>query len=145
MALSRKWMGIALAATVCTTFVLPAVAEVAIVANPGTKVSALTVDEVKDYWLGKNPAWPDGTKAVVMDQDESSKVRDDFYNAVFFKSPSQVKAFWARIVFTGKGTAPQTLRDNAAIKKWVAETPGALGYVDATAVDGSVKVMIKVK
>jgi hypothetical protein len=45
------------------------------------------------------------------------------------------------LVFSGKGQAPKELADNAAVKKAVATDPKAVGYIDKSAVDGSVKVV----
>lgn len=43
----------------------------------------------------------------------------------------------------GKGKPPKELSSDADIIKFVAENPGAIGYVDAASVDGSVKVLKK--
>ena len=50
---------------------------------------------------------------------------------------------WARITFTGKGTPPKELKSDAEVKAFVAANPRAIGYVDASAVDSSVKAVLK--
>jgi hypothetical protein len=47
------------------------------------------------------------------------------------------------MVFTGKGTPPKEVADDAAVKSFVATTPGAVGYIDESKVDASVKVLLK--
>ena len=68
-------------------------------------------------------------------------MRDDFYNKVTGKSAAQMKAYWSKIIFTGKGQPPKEVADNAAVKKLVADSPSAIGYIDKSALDSSVKAV----
>lgn len=56
---------------------------------------------------------------------------------------AQVKSTWSRIVFSGKGQPPKQLPDNAAVKKAVAADPKAVGYIEKSAVDGTVKTLLE--
>ena len=78
------------------------------------------------------------------DQAESSAIRDQFYNKVTGKQAAQVKAAWSRLVFSGKGTPPKELASSAEVKKFVAANPDAIGYIEKSAVDGSVKTVLTV-
>ena len=66
-----------------------------------------------------------------------------FYEKATGRSAAQAKATWARLTFTGKGTPPKELKTDADVKAWVASDPKAIGYVDSSAVDGSVKAVLK--
>ena len=45
-------------------------------------------------------------------------------------------------MFTGKGTPPKEYAGNAEVKKAVAADPKAIGYIDKSAVDDTVKVIL---
>jgi hypothetical protein len=47
-------------------------------------------------------------------------------------------------VFTGKGTPPKDAGDDAAVRTLIAANPNMIGYVDAGAVDATVKVVFKI-
>ena len=49
---------------------------------------------------------------------------------------------WSRLIFTGKATPPKELPDAAAVKKAVATDPKAIGYIDKSEVDSTVKVLL---
>ncbi|HLO93975.1 MAG TPA: phosphate ABC transporter substrate-binding protein, partial [Burkholderiaceae bacterium] len=68
-----------------------------------------------------------------------------FYAQVAGRSEAQIKAYWSRMVFTGKGAPPQEVGDGAAVKKLLANNPNLVGYIDAAQVDGSVKVLAEIK
>ena len=68
-----------------------------------------------------------------------------FLTAGRSKSDFQIKAHWSRLLFSGKGKPPKVLDNDAAVKKWVAEHPKALGYINSSADDASVKVLYTVE
>ena len=118
-------------------------AEIAVIVstnNPNGDMDKTTVSKI---FLGKAKSFPDGTQAVPVDQNEGSAVRDTFNSTLLGKSASQLKSYWSRLIFTGKGTPPKQSGDDAAIKALVANNPNIIGYVDAGVVDGSVKVVHK--
>ena len=57
------------------------------------------------------------------------------------KSGSQYKAFWSKLVFTGKGKPPKEMSGDAAVIAAVSANPDAIGYVSASAVTDAVKVI----
>ena len=76
--------------------------------------------------------------------EESPAAREHFYSKPTGKSSAQVKAAWSRLVFSGKGTPPKELGSSADVKKFVAANADAIGYIEKSAVDGSVKVVLSV-
>ncbi len=114
---------------------VPALAEVAVVVNPKAAESALTKEQVAQFFLGKS------TAMTPIDQPEDAPVRAEFYKKVTDKDASQAKALWSKLVFTGKATMPKEVANSAAVKAAVAANPKAIGYIEKSAVDGSVKVI----
>lgn len=114
---------------------LPALAEVVVVVNPKSAESSMTKDQVAQFFLGKSSAM------TPVDQPESAPIRAEFYKKVTDKDASQVKSLWSKLVFTGKATMPKEAADSAAVKKAVASDPKAIGYIEKSAVDASVKVI----
>lgn len=120
-------------------------AQVAVIVSPQSTATALTQDQVASLFLGKSDSLPGAGTALLLDQPASSAVRETFYTKATGKSPAQVKATWSRLVFSGKGNPPKEMGDSMAIKKAVATTANAVGYVEKNAVDGSVKVLLTIE
>ena len=110
-------------------------ADLVVIANPASG-APLTKDQVADIFLGKSQA------LAPVDQPEGAPVYADFYRKATGRDVAQVKATWARLVFSGKAQAPRQLPDSAAVKKAVAADPKAVGYIEKSAVDASVKVVL---
>jgi hypothetical protein len=54
-----------------------------------------------------------------------------------------MRAFWAKHIFTGKGYPPPELSDEASVVHWVAQAPGRIGYVHASALVDGVQVLLR--
>jgi hypothetical protein len=57
-------------------------------------------------------------------------------------SPAQVKAFWSKIIFTGRGQPPRTAATSLEAKKLLVANPNAISYIDQSLVDSSVRVVL---
>lgn len=115
--------------------------DVVAVVSAKSPITALNAEQVADIFLGKTGRFPDGTMAVPIDQIEDSPLRERFYAAFTGKSPAQVKAHWSKIIFTGRGQPPRQAASGVEARKWIAENPNAIGYIDHSLVDGSVRVL----
>ena len=120
-------------------------AQVALVAGAQSSASKLTAEQAASLFLGKSEQLPGLGTALLLDQPESASVRELFYSKVTGKSAAQVKATWSRLVFSGKATLPKEVPNSAAVKKMVAENGHAVGYIEKSAVDSSVKVLLNVE
>lgn len=117
-------------------------AQVAVIVNPKSAAASMTADQVASIFLGKSNTLPSGATAQAVDLPESAAAREIFYTKVTGKSAAQVKAAWSRLVFSGKATPPKELGNAAEVKKFVAANPDAIAYIEKSAVDGSVKVVL---
>jgi ABC-type phosphate transport system substrate-binding protein len=122
-----------LVATCCAA--LPALADVVVVVNPGAPETSMSKEEIAQYFLGRSAA------LTPVDQPENAPIRAEFYRKVADKDMAQTKALWSKLVFTGKATMPREVTGNAEVKKAVAANPKAIGYIDRSAVDATVKVV----
>ncbi|WP_338847305.1 hypothetical protein V8J88_01135 [Massilia sp. W12] len=134
----RYFLMQSLAALSCCALCASALAaEIVLVVNPKNPATSLTVEQVSQVYLGISNSF------TPLDQVESP-LRAEFYKKVTNKEPGQVRAIWAKLVFTGKGRMPRELAGNDDVKKAVAADPNAIGYIEKSALDGSVKAVLSV-
>lgn len=115
-------------------------AEIAVIVHPSNG-STLDDSAIGKIYLAKLKSFPGGGEAVPVNQAEGSAVRTEFDDKALGKSPSQLKAYWSKLVFTGKGSPPEDVDDDAAVKALIASNPSMIGYISAGSVDDSVKVV----
>lgn len=136
-----NYIGLMLVGFALSLPVRGAAADVVAIVSAKNPVTTLSKHQIMDIFLGKTRSFPDGRPAVPVDQVEGSAARDDFYLELAGRSPAQMKAYWSKIIFTGRGQPPPEVANDLQVKKFIAEHPNAIGYIDASRVDGSVRVL----
>lgn len=126
------------------TLTLPVRAELVVIVSAKSPVTTLRADQVADIFLGQAARFPEGGEAVALDQVIGSPIRDDFYAKVAAKSPPLLKAYWTKMIFTGRGQPPREINGSATVRKMVAENPSLIGYIDRGMLDASVKAVLLV-
>ena len=115
-------------------------AEVAVIVNPAN-ANTLSDSDISRAFLGKLKTYADGQSIKAVNSQTQSPARAEFEKLVLKKSAAQVKAYWSKRLFTGKGKPLKELGSDADVLSFVASTPNAIGYVDAASVDSTVKVL----
>lgn len=127
------------------TVVPMAQAEIVVVTSAKSSASSLTKEQTSDIFMGKSNTLPGGGAVTPVDSDDANPMREEFYNKVVGKSAAQVRSYWAKLSFTGKGTPPKEVGGSAEIKKALAGDQKLIGYIEKSAVDTSVKVIYTVQ
>jgi ABC-type phosphate transport system substrate-binding protein len=116
-----------------------AMADVVAVVSAQSTVTVLNKTQLVDLFLGKARRFPNGTVALPIDQAEGSPARDEFYKTFADKSPAQIKAYWSKIVFTGRGRPPPAVANGLEMKKRIAANSAAIGYIERSLLDASIR------
>jgi ABC-type phosphate transport system substrate-binding protein len=117
-------------------------AEVVAVVSADSPIVTLSKTQVIGIFLGRTTRFPDGSTAVPIDQTDGSAARDEFYIRFASMSAAQVKAFWSRVIFTGKGQPPRIAGTALELKQLLIASPNAIGYMDQSLLDSSLKVVL---
>jgi ABC-type phosphate transport system substrate-binding protein len=113
-------------------------AEVVVIVNSNHPAASMTAEQIANLYLGKDAS------LAPLDLPEAAALRDEFYKKVAGKDGAQLKAMWARLIFTGKAQPPKQVGSSAEAVKLVAASDKAIAYVEKSAVDASVKAVLKI-
>jgi ABC-type phosphate transport system substrate-binding protein len=113
-------------------------AEIVVIVNPKNPATRMFSEQAGQFFVGKSSLFTPV-------EHTDGALRNEFYKKVLDKDATQVKAIWSKLVFTGKGTAPKEYSSSAEVKKAVAADPQAIGYIEKSAVDDTVKVILTVQ
>lgn len=104
--------------------------------------AAVSSKELKSMLLGEKDHWAGGAKVVVVMTPLDSPATQEVLKSVCQMSEADFKRYFMQLQFQGKPSSPPKFLPNAAaIKAFVAATPGALGIVPAAQADASVTVV----
>lgn len=108
--------------------------EIVVVAGPSSRISSLSTDDLEKLYLGHASVNSEGQEITLYDL-ENSAVRQKFYQAAFSLSLIQLRAYWARLVFTGRGRPPRQLSTEALIARLQSDEH-AVGYLPIDKAEG---------
>lgn len=89
----------------------------------------------------KRLLWEDGTRMQPANLPPEHPLRRNFSQRVLGASPKSLAQYWSTMYFHGI-SPPHVFGSEEAVLRFVAETPGALGYVSACEVDARVKAVL---
>lgn len=118
----------------------PATAQVAVVAHPDVSDASASAQTLLQIYSLEKTRWSDG--AAIVPLDASGPAQDAFYSAIG-QSTAQMRRVWLRKKLSGEGQPPASLGSDAEVIARVSSTPGAVGFVRASAVTDAVKVLAR--
>ena len=105
-----------------------------IIVNKSNSTSTLTKKEVSKLFLKKTTRWKElDIKVNPVDLTDDSAVRIKFSNEILGKKVGAVKAYWQKLIFSGRKVPPPEKKSDSDVLKYVQDNPGAIGYVSASA------------
>ncbi|MEQ6916338.1 hypothetical protein [Halomonas aquatica] len=129
--------GLSLAGTTATAQDVP----VLLVAHPDVATRHLTRDTTRAIFAMRQRTWPDGQAVRVFVLDNDHPVHARFAKEQLSVYPHQLQLAWDRMVFSGTGQAPNRVRNQEEMLERIANTPGALGYLEREYLDDRVQVI----
>jgi ABC-type phosphate transport system substrate-binding protein len=118
---------------------------IAVVVGRGqSPAAALSPALVLGIFARKRQLWSDRSTIVPVNLPAAHPLRRKFSHWVFDKTPEEMQDYWNDQYFHGV-VPPPVLASEEAVLRFVASTPGAIGYVSACTVDSRVEVLAVVQ
>jgi hypothetical protein len=122
-----------------SSFVLKANAEVLAVIVPRShSIQQLNANELSLMFWRKKLYWADGKRIQTLNYSATSPLRLQFSLSVLKSTPENQTDYWNELYFHGI-SPPHVVSSQEAMLRFVADTPGAIGYIDACKLDNRVK------
>lgn len=117
-------------------------AEIAVIGHSSIK-ETIGKEDISRIYLGKSKSLPSGLKVMPTDLSEDNPARAEFNELILEKSSSQLKSYWSKLIFTGKGQPPKDVGSDTEMIELVSTNPNIIGYIDASKVTDAVSVIGK--
>lgn len=114
--------------------------EFKLVAHPALAVDAIDAPTAQKVFL-KQVNKVSGAAVTPVDQAPTTSVREAFSKKVVGRPVGAVQQYWQQKIFSGGDVPPATKNSDKDVLDFVRATPGAIGYVSASAGTDGVKVL----
>jgi ABC-type phosphate transport system substrate-binding protein len=125
--------------------ILPAISHaadetIAVIVAPGLNKS-LKKEDLALIFKRKKLFWSDGSKIYPVNLPLSNPLRRTFSQPVLGATPEELEKYWNDMYFHGV-SPPFVLGSEEAVLRFVADTPGAIGYVSFCSANSRVAVAL---
>jgi ABC-type phosphate transport system substrate-binding protein len=139
----RPWFAtVALAGLLALSGVRPAEAQISVIVASSSSNSP-NQTEIVEMFVGAKTTWNDGTRVQIVDQPTTA-VGKQFYEQVLDRSPVEVRRAFVELVLSGQAAKPERSSSDDGVKSSVANTPGAIGFIQSSSLDSSVKEILRI-
>jgi ABC-type phosphate transport system substrate-binding protein len=116
--------------------------DIAVVVNPDTPVTDLSLAEVRRVLLGERQYWGTKMPVVLLIRAPVARERDVVLKVIYQMSEAQYKQYWIAKIFRAEAAAaPKIVYSNDMQYELVAAIPGAIAFVDSRNVRPGLKVL----
>jgi len=112
-----------------------------VVAHPDVPDLIVSKATLAKIFLRTRTRWDGGEKARPVDQATGSPLKASFARLILDRDLDALKAYWDQQVFAGKGVPPPEKPSDAAVVAYIADTPGAVGYISSSTKVEGLKVL----
>ncbi len=114
----------------------------AIIVNQENGVEDISLKELRTVFLGERSHWPNGRRITLVMMDPGLAERKAVLRDICHMNETEFSRHFLQGLFTGEVfVSPKTLASPTGVRKFVFNVPGAIGYVRASDVDATVKVI----
>lgn len=106
---------------------------VAIIAHPDVSTVTLTKSQLRRIFLMRQQLWSSGSPIRVFVYAQNSPIHQHMCKHMLSLYPYQLERFWNKLAYSGQGDTPEQVNDIDSMLRLVNNTPGAIGYVYASA------------
>jgi ABC-type phosphate transport system substrate-binding protein len=115
---------------------------IAIVVNQENTIDNLTMKDLRSIFLGERSHWPNGRRITLVMLEPGQLERKAILRDIYRMNETDFSRHFLQGLFTGEVfVSPKTLASPVGVRKFIFNVPGAIGYVRASDVDSTVKVV----
>jgi ABC-type phosphate transport system substrate-binding protein len=141
-------LSLALIAAGAALFAAPSVSRaqgaepLAIVVNRSNPMSEVSLADLRKIYRGQRGRWSNGRRVTIVMRDAGAPERNAILHSLYGLDEENYRRGFLQAIFSGEATdAPKMLATPNGVLRFVFNVPGAIGYVRASEVDDSVKVL----
>lgn len=124
VAILLLWPILACNSSAASTTNLP----VTLIAHESVRLDKLNTSTLRAIFSLRKRSWENQTPIKVFVLPDNHPLHKNFCKTVLKIYPYVLRDQWDRVIFSGVGTPPTTVKDIEELRRLVTSTPGAIGY-----------------
>lgn len=116
--------------------------DIAVVTNPQTPVSDLSLADVRKVFLGERQYWTSDMPVILLVRAPVAREREVVLRTIYQMTESQFKQYWVAKIFRSEAvSAPKIVYSADMSNQLLSVIPGSIGFMQAKDVGPGLKVL----
>jgi len=115
-----------------------------VIVSKDSNIHTISKKELSKIFLSKTRKLPNGEKSFLVESNDK-EIQSRFYKEISNKNENQLRKYWTKMIFTGKGQPPKKMNTISEIIKYVANTKNAISYIPSQYVNNSIQTIMEIK
>lgn len=116
----------------------------AVIVSKDSTIDIITKKELSKIFLVKTKRLPNGEKSIVI-ESTNKEYQSKFYKSISSKNEKQLKKYWAKMIFTGRGQPPKKMNSINELILFIKNNKNAISYIPFNYVNSDVKTVMEIK
>lgn len=116
----------------------------AVIVSTDSNINNISKKMLSKIFLAKTKVLPSGERAVLV-ENTNKDYQIKFYKAISNKNEKQLKKYWTKMIFTGRGQPPKKIESIKEIINFVQGNKNAISYIPYKDVNSDLKILMRIK
>lgn len=115
-----------------------------VIVSKNSSINNITKKELSKIFLSKTKRLPNGDRSITLEyinKDHQSK----FYKLICNKNEKQLKKYWAKMIFTGRGQPAKKFKSIENLIEFVENNNNAISYIPSKYMNSNLKMIMEIK
>ena len=116
----------------------------AVIVSKKSSLTHIEKNELSRIFLAKTRILPNGQRAIPV-ESTNKEFQSFFYEKISKKNKRQLKKYWAKMIFTGRGQPAKKFDSIEELISFVKNNSNAISYMPYEFVDSDIKVIMEIR
>lgn len=116
----------------------------AVIVSKDSSITNIEKKELSKIFLAKTRTFQNNEKALAV-ESINKEYQTKFYKEVCNKNEKQLKKYWAKMIFTGRGQPPKKIKTFEELLIFIQNNKNAISYIPFEYVNSNIKIVMEIK
>lgn len=114
-----------------------------VIVSKDSNIQDITKKELSKIFLAKTKRLPSGGKSLVV-ESTNKELQAKFYKTICNKNEKQLRKYWTKMIFTGRGQPPKKIKSIPELISFVKNNKNAISYIPFKDINNDIRVIMEI-
>lgn len=114
-----------------------------VIVSKDSNIQDITKKELSKIFLAKTKRLPSGEKSLVV-ESTNKELQAKFYKTICNKNEKQLRKYWTKMIFTGRGQPPKKIKSIPELISFVKNNKNAISYIPFKDINSDIRVIMEI-